>query len=833
MGIVANKRNRSKFFTGLVGTVAFTLAASIASHAQTLADALDTTNLVWTTGGDAAWFAETTNTYDGVDAAQSGPVYSNQTSWIETTVVGPATISFWFVTEPYNQLSWRFGINDPNPPFLANRVPGPGNWYQQIYDLGEGTNVLRWTIYGLTTNSAAGFFGLDEFTVSPPRPLAFASYQPTDQTIYSDANLSLGVLAIGTPPIHYQWSKDGTNIADATNAWFVLNQATTNDSGIYFVTVSNSQDQIVSSNAVVTVLPPTAPFFTPEPANTTAYTGQYFQWYANVSGSPSFTYAWWKGGTLIQTGTNGAYGSGYSSVSLILYSVSESDAGNYWLTVTNDYGGVQSSNVTLTVIPSVAPVITRQPRSLEVAEGVNTWMSMAATGVPEPYYTWTGPDSPPASPLFPIPSPGLPGSNSKHTFINTSTNDAGIYFATVSNYAGETNSWSALLTVLPAITNTGSWDGDALDIFITNNLAFLARGTNGLAILDVSNSASPQLLGSFSNNVYASKVVVSDGVAYVATGSAGLEILSVTNPANPVLLDTFVTPGSANDVVVRSNLAYVADGRAGLLILDVSNAAAPSVVGSYKTNYLAFHICLSGNHAILSSPSSDVFPGTNVAGLFVVNASDPAHPNETGRLSTPVGNLDAHNQCVFGIALNGLNAISITNPAQPKVIGTFNTYYSTNGFPLTGIYATDIRVMADRALVTANSGSQSQLFVLDAQDPTELIPVGYYTNSGQFSTLVVNGNRVYLAGNQTPLQIVQTPFDTNPIAPPALLASAQAGINLQIHGHPGWHYDVEYTPQLNVVPWQTLETVLITNDTATISVPSSSMTGFFRLKQSD
>ena len=38
----------------------------------TLGDALNATNLTWTTSGDASWFVETTNTHDGVSAAQSG-----------------------------------------------------------------------------------------------------------------------------------------------------------------------------------------------------------------------------------------------------------------------------------------------------------------------------------------------------------------------------------------------------------------------------------------------------------------------------------------------------------------------------------------------------------------------------------------------------------------------------------------------------------------------------------------------------------------------------------------------------------------------------------------
>ena len=40
----------------------------------TLADALDTTGLTWTNSGNANWFAQSTTTHDGIDAAQSGVI---------------------------------------------------------------------------------------------------------------------------------------------------------------------------------------------------------------------------------------------------------------------------------------------------------------------------------------------------------------------------------------------------------------------------------------------------------------------------------------------------------------------------------------------------------------------------------------------------------------------------------------------------------------------------------------------------------------------------------------------------------------------------------------
>ena len=235
--------------------------------------------------------------------------------------------------------------------------------------------------------------------------------------MYSGEWASFSVWAIGTPPIQYQWQCDGTNIVGATNDWIYWEAVSTNDSGIYSVIVSNSQGSVTSSNAVLTVLPPSPPLFTYEPEDFTAYTGQEFYWSAGVDGSPPFTCQWRKDGTNLPDAN-------WSSLQLT--NISLADAGNYTLVVSNSWGTIESSNAMLTVISSVAPVITQHPRSLEVAEGVNTWMSVAATGTPDPSYAWTRiGDAPP-----PSGGGGVPGhSASTRTFKKVTTNDAGVYFA--------------------------------------------------------------------------------------------------------------------------------------------------------------------------------------------------------------------------------------------------------------------------------------------------------------------------------------------------------------------------------------------------------------------
>src|SRR5206468_313910 len=64
-----------------------------------LQEALDACGVVWTSGGNTNptyWAGETNVTHDGKSAAQSGAIYNNQESWMETVVSGVTNFSFWW-----------------------------------------------------------------------------------------------------------------------------------------------------------------------------------------------------------------------------------------------------------------------------------------------------------------------------------------------------------------------------------------------------------------------------------------------------------------------------------------------------------------------------------------------------------------------------------------------------------------------------------------------------------------------------------------------------------------------------------------------------------------
>jgi hypothetical protein len=84
--------------------------------------------------------------------------------------------------------------------------------------------------------------------------------QPAPQTNYVSLAASFSVTASGTPPLYYQWSKDGTNIPGATQGALNIRPIAPSDAGNYILHVTNVSGFADSALASLTVLaPPTSP----------------------------------------------------------------------------------------------------------------------------------------------------------------------------------------------------------------------------------------------------------------------------------------------------------------------------------------------------------------------------------------------------------------------------------------------------------------------------------------------------------------------------------------------------------------------------------------------
>lgn len=133
--------NASISATNTDGTNTKTVVIDITTTASSLAQALDASQLIFTTGGNVPWVVPATDTHDGIDAAESGDVTNDQQSWLETTVTGPSYISFWFrlSSEPGRDF-FRFSIDEEELWYSY----GEHAWRQLGFFVPAGIHTVRW-----------------------------------------------------------------------------------------------------------------------------------------------------------------------------------------------------------------------------------------------------------------------------------------------------------------------------------------------------------------------------------------------------------------------------------------------------------------------------------------------------------------------------------------------------------------------------------------------------------------------------------------------------------------------------------------------------------------
>ena len=108
--------------------------------------------------------------------------------------------------------------------------------------------LVAFTFVGCSGYSGSG-------TVNGGGPIApYINTQPASQTVTAGQTATFSVVAAGTPPLMYQWQKNGVNITGATSSSYTTPVTTTADSGELFrVVVSNAAGNVTSSAATLTV----------------------------------------------------------------------------------------------------------------------------------------------------------------------------------------------------------------------------------------------------------------------------------------------------------------------------------------------------------------------------------------------------------------------------------------------------------------------------------------------------------------------------------------------------------------------------------------------------
>jgi len=294
--------------------------------------------------------------------------------------------------------------------------------------------------------------------------------------------------------------------------------------------------------------------------------------------------------------------------------------------------------------------------------------------------------------------------------------------------------------------------GEPQDVRVEGKLVFVASGSEGLQIIDLSDIASPDIYSLDTPGTAKGVFVLGDN-AYIADGENGLQIVAITDPKNPSIIQNLNTFGDANSVYVAKiknsseeerTYAFIANGNAGLFIADITDLNHPVNVATYTTQG-------SANDVIVRDQTVYLLAEKN--GLVLLDISLIDNPKELGNQPTPgkAKRVDLGEDEIAYIADydRGLRIISVFDPNEPEEIGFF-----------------DIPVTARVLLVRQNQGfmvdGQVGMWSLDMTEPQAPSILSLFPTPGEARNLALDGIHAYIADGSSGLQVVNVSNSLNP-----------------------------------------------------------------------
>ena len=228
--------------------------------------------------------------------------------------------------------------------------------------ISTGTISIKWTGNTAATNyhnpQTEGIFnGLQLQTIVL---LPGVSVHPTSLSPTLGSSTQLVATVFGATPFFYQWQKgthgvfiNSTDIVDVscskTNI-LSFNAVTISDGADYRLIVTNNYGSATSQVATVTVN--LSPVISVQPASATLVVRGSLQLTPTVLGGLPLTYQWQKGTNGVFINSTDAGDVTGSATNILSFSgVSLSDAADYRLIVTNNYGSATSQIATVTIYP--------------------------------------------------------------------------------------------------------------------------------------------------------------------------------------------------------------------------------------------------------------------------------------------------------------------------------------------------------------------------------------------------------------------------------------------------------------------------------------------------
>ncbi|HEY1662150.1 MAG TPA: immunoglobulin domain-containing protein [Verrucomicrobiae bacterium] len=352
------------------------------------------------------------------------------------------------------------------------------------------------------------------------------------------------------------------------------------------------------------------PYIATQPATQVGTNGNNVSFIVVAGGQPAFSYRWLFNGTNLPAGGNV---SGNSSSTLTLTAVSFTNAGNYSVVVTNNYGSVTSHVAGLTVI--ALPSFTAQPTNLTILSGDNAGFSATASGTAPLSYQWQKNGTNLAN------GGNLSGATTNVlTLTAVTTANAGNYTLIAANLYGTATSSVAALGVVQPPAFTLSLTNQTIQC---GSNAIFNVAVVGTAPLSYQWSLDGTVLGvTASTNFVLKEIGPPDHTVTVtvtnlygnAANSVTLTVVDTLPPvitllgANPIYLplDTdFVDPGATANDLCAGSVPVTATGTVNTNTLGTNVVTYTATDGNGNTNVVTRTVIVQPRAALMMLASSE------------------------------------------------------------------------------------------------------------------------------------------------------------------------------------------------------------------------------------
>jgi hypothetical protein len=282
--------------------------------------------------------------------------------------------------------------------------------------------------------------------------------------------------------------------------------------------------------------------------------------------------------------------------------------------------------------------------------------------------------------------------------------------------------------------------GIAYTPYYSNNKVYVAYGTAGMRILDVSTPSNPALISTIDLGGDSRDVVVSGNYAYVAARDSGVYVVDVTDPASPVKIKTIKTP-RARGISLSGNKLYVAASDSGMGFIDISDPQNAYVASYTGSSVYGENVTVNGNIAGITDYGQITF-------YDVSTPNAPVKKGSTGSFKTGNEGFKIDGDYAYVPDGDSLKIFNISDLLTPNLISKIET----------GGYGYNVAISGDYCYVASEGTGVRAIKISDPNSPVE---DGYYDNVPQSRGVTANGKYVYVAEKADGLTIYSNDLVTS------------------------------------------------------------------------